>query len=585
MDTYTLALRQKEAISSSANGAWESVIQEKIEIEDGDSVVMKSVFIDTEASSNQKVNIPDDLTLTFQWINWIEWNFGTGQFISAAQQLDPITAAPGHNYINPSGHKYAIMNVVSAGTANINYITRLQFSPTDIKPGGKTKAFDLTLIYTDINGNAVNEKVSVPQFDTGILPGIINKTVYYLRADGLKFEPSNLTPYGVVLDVKQIENTANEMVGQPILQSYSMTLEQGAYSPVDLCNAINRNLTVQISASGNLYGNKFLQFGPNGAEWAVCIDQNNLQRGSAANVFKPLTNPPHHVTAGKKILFGTSTVELSFSDSTQKFIWNQLHSPVLDESGSPCVSYNPDGKVIKKGSGIFWKHLGATDSNGAYFDFWGNVLGFDMTKIYPEEGFNLITGIYWDPVSDLRNITAPYYKMVAGESETEGLASIAALVPSSKDTQTAAGGWFNPLAGAVLNPTNGKNVTIEAATSTFVSADKFGYYLIEVNAKFLGKFVQKDQMKNNIRAIVGRFYNVNSYTSGSEGDSLLYTHSGSPMLLEAFKCRILDSDQNLAKNLGIDNTIFLQVVKNPKNTELGQAQQALEQAAEKPAKK
>lgn len=578
MDTYTLALRQKEAISSPANGQWESVIQEKIEIEEGDSVVMKSVFIDTEASSNQKVNVPEDLTLNFQWINWIDWNFGTGQFISAAQQLDPISGQPGQNYINASGQRYAIMNVVAADSADINYITRLQFSPTDIKPGGKTQAFDLTLIYTDINGNAVNEKVSVPSYPTGILPGIINKTVYYLRADGLKFEPSNLSPYGVVLDVKQIENTANEIVGQPILQSYSMTLEQGAYSPVDLCNAINKKLTQQVSASGNLYGNKFLQFGPNGAEWAVCIDDGELQRGPAANVFKPLTNAPHGVTSGRKLLFGTSTVELSFTDSTQKFEWNQLHAPVLDETGAPCVSYNPDGKVVNKGSGIFWKHLGATDSSGRYFDFWGNVLGFDMTKIYPQEGFNVITTVYWDPVSNVRDFTAPFYKMVAGQNITEGLASIAALVPSSKDTQTAAGGWFNPLAGPVLNPTNGKNVTIEAATSKFVAADKFGYYLIEVNAKFLGKFVQKDQMKNNIRAIVGRFYNVNSYTSGSEGDSLIYTHSGSPMLLEAFKCRILDSDQNLAQNLGVDNTIFLQVVKNPKNTELGQAAEA-EQAA------
>jgi len=83
-------------------------------------------------------------------------------------------------------------------------------------------------------------------------------------------------------------------------------------------------------------------------------------------------------------------------------------------------------------------------------------------------------------------------------------------------------------------------------------------------------------MKNNIRAIVGRYYEINSYTSGTQGDSLLYTHIGQPMFLESFKCRILDSDQNLASNLGPDNTIFLQVVKNPKNMEIEKVQGGVE---------
>jgi len=52
MDTYTLELRQKDAVTTNNNGDYESIVQEKILIEEGDSVVMKSVFIDTQASSN-----------------------------------------------------------------------------------------------------------------------------------------------------------------------------------------------------------------------------------------------------------------------------------------------------------------------------------------------------------------------------------------------------------------------------------------------------------------------------------------------------------------------------------------------------
>ena len=54
MDTYTLELRQKEAQVVSKNGDYEVIVKEKILMEEGDSVVIKSVYIDTEASSNQK---------------------------------------------------------------------------------------------------------------------------------------------------------------------------------------------------------------------------------------------------------------------------------------------------------------------------------------------------------------------------------------------------------------------------------------------------------------------------------------------------------------------------------------------------
>jgi len=578
MDTYTLELRQKDAVTTNNNGDYESIVQEKILIEEGDSVVMKSVFIDTQASSNQKINVPDDLTLTFQWINYLQWSKGTGTFINAGLEFNPVDGSP-YNYVTPSNQEYSEMKMISGDTADFDFITQLVFNTTTYKAGGQSKPFDLTITYTNEKDVVTNKILSIPAYQNQLTPHTYGITILYKRAEGLKFSPSDLTQFGVVLDKKIFEVPADHIVGSPELYTKNLTLEKGAYSPVDLCNAINKGLTEQVSISDgdySLYGNQFLQVKPRGGNYMVAIGQNQLLRGGAANVFEPFLTPPNGTPAGERLLVGADQIELSFSDSTQKFLWNQIHMSVYDDTGAPVNSYNPDGVVLKKAGGIFWTHLGAKDSNGNYFDFWSNLLGFDLTKLYPQESLNLIKGIYWRPANANRDIAAPAYNLQAGQNITEGLSTIGALVPTSKDAQTAAGGYFNPLTGVVENPTNGKNTAIEAATSTLQAAQRFGYFLIEVNAKFLGKFVQKDQMKNNIRAIVGRYYELNSYTSGSQGDSLLYTHIGTPMYLESFKCRILDSDQNLAPNLGPDNTIFLQIVKNPKNTELGQVESAVQ---------
>ena len=105
MDTYTLELRQKEAQVVQKNGDYEILVQEKILLEEGDRVVVKSVFIDTEASSNQKINVPHNLTLTMDYLKWWRYYFkgATGDIVaqgSTGYNVDPN----GQLYIMCDGH-------------------------------------------------------------------------------------------------------------------------------------------------------------------------------------------------------------------------------------------------------------------------------------------------------------------------------------------------------------------------------------------------------------------------------------------------------------------------------------------------
>jgi len=409
MDTYTLELRQKEAINVNNNGDYESVVQEKILLEEGDSVVMKSVFIDTQASSNQKINVPEDLTLNFEWINYNKFYYKSGTFINAKQPEDPVSGASGFNYQDPTLQTYASMNIKEATSGPYDFILQLDFNTTNPKKfSGSSKPFDLTISYVNLNGDEVFQKVHVPAIPNSIVPYTIPIVIAYERSRGLHYRPSNLSQFGVILDTKIFIAPANHMVCYPEFNSTSIKLDKGAYSPVDLTNAINKQLTKQKSkpAPNALYGNDFLTVEPSGpaaSNWMTCIDKGALDNGPALNLFQPKAG------SGKPLLVGADQVELSFSDSTQRFLWNQIHLSILDSNGAPCVSLNPDGKVFTRAGGIMFTHLGAEDSNGNYFDFWENLLGFDLSTLIPKQGLNTSTLDFFLPVNGDRFFLAPYF--------------------------------------------------------------------------------------------------------------------------------------------------------------------------------
>lgn len=583
MDTYTLELRQKEAQVINANGDYDFIVQEKILLEEGDSVVMKSVYIDTEASSNQKINVPHDLTLTMDFIKWWRYYFvknieGQPNDPSIKQVGDPDTF-----FVQPNDDTYIIcdgVDTTGSGAGDIAFSNDLffrSFGSYGTPDGG---GFDLLIEYKTFTNEDASIRITIPKFKSGgklsgtnvklAKPLVWRKDGYpTLGNDGLKFTPSKeemASKFNTQWEPDFSEGLGGDIFVEPRQETATVTIEQGAYSPVDLCNTINTQLTLfSQRPAGNedlLYGNKFLQ--PE-QQYFSGFRANTIAVGGGdrPNVLV-VKGETDEATKKYVQIVGANQVELTYLDSVQKFAWNQLHTSYLDGNGTPVVFYDADNGTTRDAySGVSWTFLGAKrDDTGEDFDFWNGLLGFDLQSLYPTFDFVVYENATWESSGGKNILMANYTDgFKQGEQFTTGLNTIGALVPSSKDTITASGGFAFPLSGDTTNPTNGKNVIIEASNSVLGSTSTFGYFLIEVNAKFGGNFVMRNENKNNIRAIVGRFYEVNSYTSGSEADSLIYTHKGSPVFLESFACRILDSDKNVAPNLGDDNTIFLQVVK------------------------
>ncbi len=77
---------------SNANGDWTTTIQEKIMIEDGDSIICRNAFIDTRSTNSQKIIIEEPLTLELDFIKYlVNWRDGVNT-------VDPLVTTPVETY-------------------------------------------------------------------------------------------------------------------------------------------------------------------------------------------------------------------------------------------------------------------------------------------------------------------------------------------------------------------------------------------------------------------------------------------------------------------------------------------------------
>ena len=85
--------------------------------------------------------------------------------------------------------------------------------------------------------------------------------------------------------------------------------------------------------------------------------------------------------------------------------------------------------------------------------------------------------------------------------------------------------------------------------------------MIQINGLYNDGLITNTDLKNHIFGIIGRYYENENYTTGTEQDALIYQHKGTTQYLNEFSVRILNSNYELAQGIGNDNTIFLQHIK------------------------
>ena len=608
------------------NGEWSTEIQDKVLLEPGDTIMLKSAFIDTEAASNQKIVIDDDLSCEIDHINYVINNFGVENgFIDPLGLNDTLPGGtPVADQALNDGLLYLKCSQTSSGTPNLRAFKSLQFKVVDAsKPtwGG----FNVFINFIDFQGNPGVYKLNVPVFNSNTtkITDLYDTGIAFLSTGTTTMNCETATGFqlapGTGGGVPQFKNTALNFLGtaptfpnsvfwsddidnlavlQPIKNSFPFDIPAGNYDPNDLVDYINRELNQvgnTITAS-NLVDNNFLLPTPNTEDYVLVNPIPTLVSKNIVDDYRykyknGLPSPGHGQPLPQPqitgVYIGASQMTLGWNDATQKFEWQYLHSPYYKDKNETAGYFTAQtnngqgtpGSVVEqvnRQGGIYITGMRATDKKtGAdqTHNFWSRTMGFDIKIGSPTcmlYQYKLELNFDADelPPPVIRD-RVNLFKPVNVGSTTPGITSTAQYQGIDTAVEKTATFFATPSLGTAGQPSTGffstsdKTIPIEATTSILANNNSdFGYYLIEVNSNFQTNMITDNENRRATMGIVSKYYVKDSYTSGDESSSLIYTHQGEPMILSAFRCRILDSDKNLAENIGVDNTIFLEIVKN-----------------------
>ena len=428
----------KQVQPNEPNGQYTTNIQQKITLEEGDSIIMKSAFIDTQAASNQKIIIEKDLTLTMEFVpylmNQFNADYQTSNTLSGTNVNDGLpyllcnevdTTAGNLRTLNPAASDTPKFNGVNFICSNTN--------SGEVSWGG----FIATLHYVDAEGQNRTQTRQIPSFKfnasdpaeyTAHFPAIFDSTgiTRITGPTGVELAPQNASGGANSFNNTQIDFD-NLTTGWPNSDSFSraitadktfeaqqfsrtITIKAGNYDPNELCDTFNREAErvsdVGLVYPSNLTDNKFLQqiqipiATPADDKKHFFVNptaSRDLDMNTNAEFdyrFRYATQPAAPLPTLNALLVGASQVTLSWEEATQTFEFEYLHMPFYSGqneavgyfqgkkfTNSTDVGTDPYPEVLRtvnRNSGVLFTELQAVDSDGATSHFWDRILGFDL---------------------------------------------------------------------------------------------------------------------------------------------------------------------------------------------------------------
>jgi len=544
--------RNKDAEIKQNNGDWTTILGEPLTINTGDQLFIKNSFIDTQESSNNKINVSQDTTLGM--------TFGFYKTYWDLVGLDGYGGAP--HGIDYQDYVTCFKSVILTPD-NLNHhiykSARAIVYKQDVN-NGQTIPTKVNFSYTDFEGNPQTGSFSIIG-----LKGSESQNINAIQDIGTRGEIEFVPPlnvlssqYNIEIDFDVDDNLAGKNVAVPLTYTKYVTIPKGSYEPDDLCEIINDVMAnnsnpasgFSLETGGVLTGAKQViteRFESGGAKTndLILIYQNQILEYASS----------HSYPAGDSIFIGTNQFEIAFNQATKKFAFSVIHFPHFYQKNIAVEigTFAGGTYTINKNGGIFITNLSSTGD-----DLW-EEMGFGETHptLYPKFNWEEIV----DPVDAGKQLIIPNTILVDKEQTTGATITLDSAVIKDDDKQNLTFA-ADPITSSA-SPTD--NNEISGSTSILDKDDNFGYFIVEIGHKLKNEFYTPNNNYRNFQQVVSKYYVQNSYTTGSSDGSLIYTHNGAPTLLESFQCRILDSDKQLADNIGEDNTIHIVLVRATQN--------------------
>ena len=567
-----IQLREKNSQQTNLenkNGQFEININPPILVEDGDQLQLKSAFIDSVSSNSGKINITEEESnITLSFYHYIFNNdidnkeFNRGQPESTDQ---------------PDGKHYFLCDTLDNAVGR-KTLQSIQF--TELANYGVRYWGDGGLVF---NYTPPTQTTKLPQQQFVVnLPKISGNNKFTASGSSFPF-PLDINgnfPIELATNHDTVEKDMNVRTDDIVFNTLnkdngssrnahqfkiSINIPSGAYDPDELARVITDKVSqLDIGSfqdfsnvtNGSTPANNFLLTTP--------TQFNGKFPQPASEVFYVGEDGQdfYRYTVDRGYLSGTSQFGLQFDEGLQKFKFSILNNP-----------YYVDGKIavksVQKGSTgnfiVVNKNAGIVFSNLEPQSLWFDKMGFDPSILIHPTSTTVDIGT-------LSNQSLPVFNgLQEGVNITGSYAGLDSVINKSGSTTVPAPSG-DPhgqlmLASNSINSTSLNQNIIFGKESVTRMTYNFGYYMIEVDTNLMKQDLRgKNFNSNKIQSIIGRYYSNDSYTSAYNEGSVVYQHKGDPKQLFKFQVRILQDDGSLPEDLGENNTIFLELVKNTQKT-------------------
>ena len=567
---------QGKSLDNAINGVYETNISPSIQIDDGDEISLKSAFIDSVSTNSGKIIITPEESENFSisFYHYIKNNdTNNKEFNDTAPTSTP----------QPDGLHYFLCdtNENASDQRQLNSIVIKEEVNYGVRYWGDT---DLVFSYVPPTQTTAEPK-SYITFHIGRQYGDSDK-VTISASKGfsgmpLRFNgnfgvqlPADKNDYKKLREEKQVNPDSADFSDNIAVDSGSVRtphqfevnfkVPAGSYDPDELARTITDQFSdLDIGSFQNKTGysdgiisiNNFLmttpfQFNtkfpqPSGRVFYVSETGQDFYRYTAGNY-----------------LSGSSNFGLQFDEGLQKFKFTLINNPYLSPQGDISVQGIQHGTtgnffIANKNSGIMFSNLSPSS-------VWYEKMGFNNTPNNPITN-HYVTNPPKDFNADVKDQSLPRFDNVKeGVNVTGSYAGLDVAVPKANAGDPH--GQQLLTAGSINAKSLNQNI-IYANKSLQQQQYTYGYYMLEVGMGGITQELQgKNIYSNKIQSIIGRYYSNNSFTSAYNEGSIPYIHKGQSVKLNKFNVRILKDDGEVADDIGDNNTIFLELVKNTKKT-------------------
>ncbi len=554
-------LRNLSAEVKNDNGDFTQKLKEPIALEEGDQIIMNKAILDTRSVDSGKIVLENDTTFQIKFNYYKRFNnlggvnqFGTTAITTADIDCDPYVFC---RVITHTTTIYRLLTIVvddrgQTSPKNDRFILDVNYTA----PDGTDKTAHIEMNRGGYGWNsAQNLDIVAINNGSGDFPTqvyrITQKTKDFLNS--INADPNTYDP-------KTSEDPSTQSC-VPQTFTHQAVISAGAYDPDDIAERISRGMTL-LEVADTFTGFPTNPSNPllnNTSEptYTSLSDKIWINMYNDPQATHPLNHFKYESDASPSLqayFIGTSQFALEFDEETQRFKFSFLHFPLYKSGASDIVSKfvgvfgsSTQARLCSAEGGILLQSVASIDSKtGDDTKLWETAFGFNLHTLCPT------------PRSvDNVELTA----LVPRYVETNSIGNYFTQGDSNIDVGVIKA---NNIA---VQPVVGLESIISQTEPIFAKSNfgqvnlTSGYFMIEINGLYNDGLITNTDLKNHIFGIVGRYFQNENYTTGTESDALIYQHKGATQYLNSFAIRVLNSNFELAQGLGDDNTIIIQHIK------------------------